>query len=136
MIKATAQVTAVRDPEMRFLKTGKGVATIRVVSNRRQKDANGQWVDGPASFFDVECWDHLATQAVENVTKGTRLLVSGRLTCETWEDNNGNNRVAVKLTADDIALDVRFTTYTRSEQGRVQPPQSSPSGQPATESPF
>ena len=132
MIKATAQVTAVKDPELRFTPAGKAVCTIRVASNRRQKDANGQWKDGPASYFDVEVWDKMAEQAAENITKGTRLLVSGRLTCETWDDKDGNSRIAVKLAADDIALDVRFTNYSRNDTPRVQ----TPSGQPLTESPF
>lgn len=114
-IKATAQVTAVADPEMRFTPAGKGVCVIRVVSNRRKKDANSQWTDGDPSYFDVEAWDKLGERAAENITKGTRLLIDGRMTCEAYETREGKKGISVKLLADNIALDVRFTDYEKVE---------------------
>lgn len=137
-VKATAQVTAVADPEMRFTPSGKGVCSIRVVSNRRKKDANGQWTDGEPSYFDVEAWDKLGERAVENVTKGTRLIVSGRMTCEAYEKKDGGKGISVKLLADEIALDVRFTTYEKVESsGRPSQQNQNAATPPWTdESPF
>lgn len=116
-IRATAQVTAVADPEMRFTPSGKGVASLRVVSNKRVKDSNGQWVDGEPSYFTAQAWDKLGDRIVENVQKGTRLLLSGRMTFEQYETKDGEKRTAVKMDVDEIALDIRFTTYRKEESG-------------------
>lgn len=139
MITATVEVTAVADPEMRFTPAGKGICTVRVVSNKRVKDSNGQWKDGDPSYFNVIAWDRLAERIVENVSKGQRLLVTGRMENRPWEDREGNKRTSMELTANAVGLDIKFTDYTRSEAkggAQTEPTPVSPSGQPVSEAPF
>ena len=75
---------------------------------------------------------------VENVHKGTRLLVTGRVENRSWEDKDGNKRTSMEMTAQIVGLDIKFTDYVKKESGgyHSQPAGGSPSGQPVTESPF
>ncbi|MGZ4759606.1 MAG: single-stranded DNA-binding protein, partial [Acidimicrobiales bacterium] len=76
---------ATRDPELRFTPSGQAIATFGIAVNRswRNKQTN-EW-DEAVSFFDVTCWAQMAENVAESVTKGTRVLVTGRLEQRSWE---------------------------------------------------
>jgi single-strand DNA-binding protein len=82
----------VDDPEVRFTSSGIAVANLRVaVTQRVQQD--GQWRDGDTSFFKVNVWRDQAENLAESlVTKGDRVMVTGRLRQRSWETPEGDKR--------------------------------------------
>ncbi len=114
MIKATVDASTVTEVDLKFSKAGKAWAKVRVASNERKKDQAGKWIDGDPTFFDVTCFGRQAEMLAEsNPAKGTRLLVSGKMYLEQWEDREGNKRESLRMTADNIALDLLYTAYEK-----------------------
>ena len=73
-----------RDPELRFTAGGQAVASFGLAVNRRwQNRQTNEWEEA-VSFFDVTCWAQLAENVAESITKGSRLIVSGRLDQRSW----------------------------------------------------
>jgi single-strand DNA-binding protein len=109
---------ATRDPELRFTPSGQAIATFGIAVNRswRNKQSN-EWEES-VSFFDVTCWAQMAENVAESVTKGTRVLVSGRLEQRSWETNDGEKRSKVEIVADEIGPSLRFATagVTKNER--------------------
>ena len=74
------------DPELRFTGTGTAVAAFTVAAARRVYDqASGQWKDGDTLFLRCSAWRELADHAAESLTKGMRVIVTGRLKQRTYE---------------------------------------------------
>ena len=109
---------ATRDPELRFTPSGQAIATFGIAVNRswRNKQSN-EWEEA-VSFFDVTCWAQMAENVAESVTKGTRVLVSGRLEQRSWETNDGEKRSKVEIVADEIGPSLRYATagVTKNER--------------------
>ena len=76
-----------REPEMRFLPGGAGVASFGMAVNRKRKQGD-EWIE-EVSFFDVSCWQSLAENVADSVTKGMRVIVTGRLEQRQWETSEG-----------------------------------------------
>ena len=72
-----------RDPELRFTTGGRGVASFGLAVNRRYQQ-NGEWQE-QTSFFNVVCWGDLGENAATSLTKGSRVIVTGRLEQRSWE---------------------------------------------------
>ena len=117
-----------RDPELRFTAGGKAVAAFGIAVNRRFQQ-NGEWTE-KVSFFNITAWDTLAENAAASLTKGTRIIVSGRLEQREYETKEGEKRIVVELVADEVAPSLR---WARAEVERVARTGSAPSGQPAQE---
>jgi single-strand DNA-binding protein len=100
-----------RDPELRFLPSGQATTELTVAVNRRWQNASTNVWEETTSFFDVVCWGDLAEHVAQSTARGTRVLVTGRLEQRTWE-SKGQKRSKIELTADDVALSVRFVTAT------------------------
>ncbi len=99
-----------RDPEMRFIGQGnQAKAVFSVAVNRRWQNRQTQEWEEATSFFDVVCWGPLAENVTENVTKGRRVVVTGRLDQRTWE-TDGNRRSKVEIVADEVALSLKFAS--------------------------
>jgi single-strand DNA-binding protein len=98
------------DPELRYTPAGAAVANFRVAVNRRTKDESGQWKDGETSFFRVNAWRSLAENVAESLTRGSRVVVSGRLRSRSWENPEGETRSAVEIEADEIGPSLRWAT--------------------------
>jgi single-strand DNA-binding protein len=69
------------------------VANLRVGSTPRIRRRNGDWVDGPTSWFSVTCWRTLADHVRDSVRKGEPVLVHGRLRTDVWEREDGQSSV-------------------------------------------
>jgi single-strand DNA-binding protein len=96
-----------RDPELRNLPgSGTAVCSLRIAHNERFKDASGEWADR-AAYFDVTIWSGLGEWMSRNLTKGQKVVVSGRLRWREWEAPNGDKRQAVDITADSVVPVVR-----------------------------
>lgn len=84
-----------RDPELRYIASGTAVTDIGLAVNDRRKTASGEWVE-ETTFVDVTLWGRTAEIAGEYVTKGSPLLIEGRLKLDTWEkDGKKNSKLRV-----------------------------------------
>jgi single-strand DNA-binding protein len=108
----------VDDPELRYTPNGAAVANFRVAVNRRFQDAAGQWKDGETSFFRINAWRTLAENVAESLTKGSRVIVSGRLRSRSWETPEGDTRSAVEIEADEVGPSLRWATAKVERQSR------------------
>jgi single-strand DNA-binding protein len=98
------------DPDLRFTPNGAAVANFRLAVTPRVKDGEG-WRDGETSFFRVNAWRDLAENATESLSKGTRVVVLGRLKARSWEDKDtGERRSVVEVEADEVAPSLRWAT--------------------------
>ena len=80
-----------RDPELRYTSSGTAVTDVGLAVNDRYKNAKGEWVDQP-TFVDVTLWARTAEVASEYLSKGSPVLIEGRLKLDTWETNDGQKR--------------------------------------------
>jgi single-strand DNA-binding protein len=104
-----------RDPELRFTTGGKGIASFGLAVNRRYQQ-NGEWQE-KVSFFNVSAWDNLGENAAASLTKGTRVIVTGRLEQREYETQQGEKRNVVEIVADEIGPSLR---WARAEVERTQ----------------
>lgn len=133
-----------RDPELRYLQTGTGLATFGVAVNRRF-NKGGEQVE-ETSFFDVTCWRDLADNVAESISKGDRVIVYGRLEQRSWENQEGEKRSKVEIVADEVAPSLRWATArvekTRGGGGSGAsysdgaPPRTAPPAYDDAEEPF
>lgn len=97
-----------RDPELRFTTGGRGVATFGLAVNRRYQQ-NGEWQE-QTSFFNIVCWGDLGENAATSLTKGARIIVSGRLEQRSWETQENEKRSVIEVVADEIGPSLRWAT--------------------------
>ena len=130
---------ATRDPELRFTPSGTPVCTFGVAWNRRY-ERGGEQVE-ETSFFDVTCWSSLAENVAESITKGARVIVSGRLEQRSWDTPEGDKRSKVEIVADEVAPSLRWASaqVNRNEfrEGNGTAPRrtAAPGGSPARTAP-
>lgn len=99
-----------RDPELRFTPTGQATATFGLAVNRSwQNRQTNEWQE-QTSFFDIVCWREMAEHAAESLTRGTRVMVTGRLEQRSWETQDGDKRSKVEVIADEIGPSLRWAT--------------------------
>ncbi len=107
-----------RDPEIRYTREGQASTSFGLAVTRRwQQRGSDQWEES-TSFFDVVCWRDLAENVALSLTKGSRVVVSGRLEQRVWETEDGDRRSRVELTADDVGASLRFATAEISKVDR------------------
>ncbi len=92
-----------RDAEVRQTGTGQMVASFSVATNRRWKDASGEWQD-KADFHNVVAWGKLAEICSQYVKKGRKIYVEGRMQTQTWEGEDGQKKYRSEIVADNIIL--------------------------------
>lgn len=111
-----------RDPELRYMTSGTALCTLGLAVNRRWKDRNGEQQE-ETSFFDVSCWRDLADNVAESVTKGQRVIVTGRLEQRSWETQEGEKRSKVEVVADEVGPSLRWATAVvqKAERGAQKP---------------
>ena len=104
-----------RDPEMRYTPYGQAVTQFTVAVNHSHKDASGEWKE-ETEWFRVVAWGPLAERTAENLRKGRKVYVEGRLQTRNWEDKDGQKRYTTELIASAVtALDraARETAHRR-----------------------
>ena len=107
-----------RDPEIRYTRDGQANATFGLAVNRRwQPRGSDEWEEA-TSFFDIVCWRDLAENVALSLTKGSRVVVTGRLEQQTWETENGERRSRVEVTAEEVGPSLRFATAEISRNER------------------
>jgi len=99
-----------RDPELRFTPNGTAVVSFGLAVNRNIKNKNsGEW-ETQVDFFNVTAWFKLAENCAESLNKGDRVLVSGRLSQDSWESKEGQKRSTVRIVANVIAPSLEFAS--------------------------
>jgi single-strand DNA-binding protein len=99
-----------RDPEIRYTRDGQATTTFGVAVNRRwQNRESNEWEES-TSFFDVVTWRDLAENVALSLTKGMRVVVTGRLEQRSWETEEGDRRFKVEIVADEVGASMRFAT--------------------------
>jgi single-strand DNA-binding protein len=91
-----------RDPELRYIPSGTPVSEIGLAVNDRIK-RDGQWVD-EATFVDVTLWARTAEIANEYLSRGSQVLIEGRLKLDSWENNEGQKRSKLRVVADRLVM--------------------------------
>jgi single-strand DNA-binding protein len=98
----------VDDPELRFTPSGQPVAKFRVASTPRFKDnQTGEWKDGDSLFLTCNVWRQAAENAAESLTRGMRVIVSGRLRQRSYETKEGEKRTVYEVEVDDVGPSLR-----------------------------
>ena len=96
MNKLTIIGNLVRDPELRVTSDGISVCNFTVAVNKRK---NGQQ---EADFFRVSAWRQTGENCAKYLAKGRKVCVIGAVTAHTYQDNSGNTRAQMEVTADDV----------------------------------
>ncbi len=98
----------VDDPELRFTPAGQPVARFRVASTPRFRDnATGEWKDGDSLFLTCNVWRQAAENVAESLTRGMRVIVSGRLRQRSYETKEGEKRTVYEVEVDDVGPSLR-----------------------------
>ncbi|MEV7003684.1 single-stranded DNA-binding protein [Streptomyces sp. NPDC093982] len=138
---ATVVGNLTADPELRFTAAGIPVAGFTVASTPRTFDRErAQWVDGEPLFLRCSLWRQAAENAANSLTRGTRVIVTGRLKQSTFDDNEGQRRTVVEMDAEDIAVSLAYSTASVTKTyrpgGSAAPapaPRQQPQQQPSAE---
>ncbi|MCU1375460.1 MAG: single stranded DNA-binding protein [Actinomycetia bacterium] len=99
-----------RDPELRYTPAGAATCQFGVAVNRVWTDRNTNEKKEATSFFNVVAWREMAENAGESLTKGSRVVVTGRLEQRSWETPDGEKRSVVEIVADEIGPSLRWAT--------------------------
>src|ERR1700722_13710631 len=109
-----------RDPELKFLNSGQAAVRLSIAVNRRWQNRQTQEWEERVSYFEVAGYGSMAENAANSLTKGTRVLVTGRLEQRSWETENGDKRSIVEINADEIAPSLRFATAVVTRTPRAE----------------
>ena len=109
VITVVGNITA--DPELRFTPSGAAVANFTVASTPRTFDKNSnEWKDGEALFLRCSVWRQAAENVAESLTRGTAVIVQGRLKQRSYETKEGEKRTVYELDVDEVGPSLKFAT--------------------------
>jgi single-strand DNA-binding protein len=106
------------DPALKFLPSGVAVAEVSVAVTPRDKRGD-EWVDGDTMWFRVKVYGHGAETFTDAVTRGARVLVTGRLRQQRWTTAEGVERTGLEVIADGWGL---IPKASKAAQGRDTSP--------------
>ena len=107
------------DPELRFTPSGAAVAKFRIASTPRMFDkTTNEWKDGEPLFLPCSVWRQAAEHVAESLTRGTRVIVQGRLRQRSYETREGEKRTVFELEVDEIGPSLRSATAVVTKAGK------------------
>jgi single-strand DNA-binding protein len=107
------------DPELRFTPSGAAVANFTVASTPRIYDRQtGEWKDGEALFLRCNIWREAAENVAESLTRGARVIITGRLKQRSFETREGEKRTVVEVEVDEIGPSLRYATAKVNKASR------------------
>ncbi len=130
----------VDDPELRFTPSGAAVANFRIASTPRTFDKqSNEWKDGETLWLGCSVWRQAAENVAESLTKGTRVIVQGRLKSRSYETREGEKRTVFEIDVEEVGPSLRSATAKVNRASRSGGPSSygnqsggqSSGGQPA-----
>jgi len=99
------------DPELRFTPSGAAVASFTVASSSRYLDkATNEWKDAEPVYMRCSVWRQYAENVAESLTKGSRVIVTGRLKQRSYETREGEKRTVMEMEVDDVGPALRYAT--------------------------
>jgi single-strand DNA-binding protein len=109
----------VNDPELRFTPSGAAVAKFTVASTPRYLDKNtNEWKDGDSLFLQCQIWRQAAENVAESLTRGMRVIVSGRLKQRSYETKEGEKRTVFEVEVDEVGPSLRNATAKVTKTSR------------------
>jgi single-strand DNA-binding protein len=118
LITIAGNLTA--DPELRFTPAGHAVASFTIASTPRtfDRDAN-EWKDGDSLFMRCSAWRQLAENIAESLTKGIRVVATGRLKQRSYETREGEKRTVIELDVEEVGPSLKSATakVTKAQRG-------------------
>lgn len=118
IITVVGNLTA--DPELRYTQNGVPVASFSIASTQRTFDrATNDWKDTEPVYLRATCWRDLAEHVAGSLTKGARVIATGRLKQDSYTDRDGNKRTSIELDVEEVGPSLRFATaqVTRTSGG-------------------
>ncbi len=104
-----------RDPELRYIPSGTAVTNFRLAWNLKKQNGEEE-----AMFFDVTCWRSLAENVAESISKGARVIVTGRLHFRSYQTQEGDNRNVVEIQAEEIGPSLQWATADVERNARTE----------------
>lgn len=128
------------DPELRYTQSGLAVANFTIASTPRTFDKQrNEYVDGEALFLRASVWREFAEHVAGSLTKGARVIATGRLRQRSYETAQGEKRTSIELEIDEIGPSLRYATAavtrTQSQRGATASQGASQGEQWASSSP-
>jgi single-strand DNA-binding protein len=140
IITVVGNLTA--DPELRYTQNGVAVANFTIASTPRNFDrASGEWKDGEALFMRASVWREFAEHVASSLTKGARVVATGRLRQRSYETKEGEKRTSIELEIDEVGPSLRYATaqvqrQSSGSKGAVEDSWSAPAAGGATQDPW
>lgn len=107
------------DPELRFTPSGAAVANFTIASTPRTLDRqSNEWKDGETLFISCAVWRQVAENVAESLTRGSRVVVHGRLKARSYDDRDGNKRTVFECDVEEIGASMRYATLKISKTSR------------------
>lgn len=119
-ITVTVVGNLVADPELRFTNNGTAVANFRVASVPSVY-RDGQWGDGDGVYLNCTVWKQAGENAAESLTKGMRVIVTGRLKQRSWETREGEKRTVLEVEVDEVGPSLKFASAQVTKSGASKP---------------
>ena len=128
----------VDDPILRFAQSGAAVANFTIASTPRAFDKqSNEWKDGDTMFLNCSVWRQAAENVAESLTKGTRVIVQGRLKSRSYDDREGNKRTVFEVDVEEIGPSLaRATAVVTRATGGGKPAPRQPAGRPPAADPW
>ena len=121
------------DPELRSTPSGLQVTSLRLAVTPRTRQDDGSWTDGETSFHTVNVWRDQASNAVNSLTKGARVLVVGRPKERTWTSEDGTEHQVTEVDAEEVGPSLRWAS---AKVARTNGTSGKASGQVNQDAPF
>ncbi|CAI8385487.1 MAG: Single-stranded DNA-binding protein [Cellulomonadaceae bacterium TMED98] len=105
------------DPELRYTQNGVAVANFTIASTPRMFDRqSGEWKDGDPLFMRASVWREFAEHVSNSLTKGARVVATGRLRQRSYETKEGEKRTSIEMEVDEIGPSLRYATAAVTKQ--------------------
>lgn len=123
-----------RDPEVRYIPSGTAVTDLGIAVNERYKDRDANEWKEKSVFVDVTVWGRSAENCAEYLSKGSPVLIEGRLQLDQWENTEGQKRSKLKVVADRVQFlstrkgssDSQYSSPQQQSPQQQQQPQNEP----------
>lgn len=129
------------DPELKFIPSGKAVASFTVAASKSVKNADGSWENIDTTFWTVKAWGKTAENVAETLRKGMSVIVVGSAIQENWEDKKtGEKKSRIAITAFNVGVDLKrhsasVTEISHSKDQFPSAPASDPWATPFSDAP-
>jgi single-strand DNA-binding protein len=95
------------DPEIKFAANGRAIANMRVVTDKRTKNEQGEWISTDTTWWRVSAFGQTAENVGDNLTKGDAVIIVGNIKGREWDDTKtGEKRTALEVIANHIGADL------------------------------